>query len=108
MFYTHASPISILLTALALPDWTTAAFVGGLALRVTGGLRIPFLAWGSMLGGINAMSIIALASLAYDFSPWLVQLYEVIVDAGNLRGESLNPSRVKTVCLPGTRLCIDF
>ena len=117
MYYTHCSASSLVLAAAAaLLSWDVH-FITGTCLAIIsikGGLKVMLLLIASVLGSTSrsrfrqAVSTMAVASLIYDLLPWLIQLKDVIIDATNLSGDNVNPSRTQTVCFPGTRACLDF
>ena len=117
MYYSHASKASLLLSvaaAILSYDASCIAGVGRAIWRVKGGLKVITLFIAAMFGSSGSLTVraiistIATASLVYDLLPWLSQLKDVFIDATNLSGDNMNPKRTQTVCIPGTRVCLDF
>jgi len=117
MLYTQASLATLLLALIAIAvsgEYVLFAICASANFYVRGGLRDLLVAW-SVLASFRTrvrwsttLSIVAIGSLSTDLLPWLVQLMAVVADATNLYGTNVNLSRVRTLCLPGTSLCIDF
>jgi LicD family len=117
MFYTRTSAASLMLTGLALVmsgDMLLGIVTAVVSSVARGGILVFFLLMTTVVSlkpGVSlhtCVTVLAVASLLSDLGTWLAQVRDVSADAINLYGLNLNPTRTQTICVPGTRICVDF